>query len=335
MVVEKGSEKNTKQASDDLHALEKFILKSTCTGAPKQEGWQAGVINDSDGRRSIHVVVFPTADFEQAMQMVGAQSTGQSKTGICVAATGGGAQRHKTEMQELMDVSVHMVNELQAVSLGWQLSAAWQNAKQEGLALVCNVGTGVSMISIGPDGTFERVGGSGLGGATFWGLARRLTAYRDFNAAVRAAHASGDASRVDTLVGDIYGVETSREIGMPADLVAGFLGKLDSQSASDADVVAALLRMVTNNLGQLAVYQARAMGVDTVWFTGGFFQQRPHGLGDAGAGADASDDEAGVVQQAVAEAVAFWSGGKVEARFPADAPLLGALGAVAASEGTA
>ncbi|KAJ2703100.1 hypothetical protein FB645_004034 [Coemansia sp. IMI 203386] len=323
-MVDKGSEKSTKQASSDLHVLEKFIVKSTCAEAPVRDGWQAGVIGGNDGRRAIHVVVFPTADFEQAMQLVCAQDAAQGRAAICVAATGGGALRHKAEMQDRMNVHIHMVNELNAVSLGWQQSVAQADAAQA-RSLVCNVGTGVSMISIGKDGAFERVSGSGLGGATFWGLAKRLTAYTDFDTAVLAAHASGDARRVDTLVGDIYGVETSKEIGMPADLVAGFLGKLGSQDASDADLVAALLRMIASNLGQLAVFQARAMGVDTVWFTGGFFQQRPHGLGNA------DDGGAGVVRQAMVEAVGFWSGGTIEARFPPDASLLGALGAVAAS----
>ncbi|KAJ2316246.1 hypothetical protein GGI00_007045 [Coemansia sp. RSA 2681] len=109
---------------------------------------------------------------------------------------------------------------------------------------------------------------------------------------------------------------------MPADLVAGFLGKLGADDATDADVVAALLRMVTNNLGQLAVFQARLMGVSEVWFTGGFVQSA----------SEATEGSAGrIVRQAVTRAVAFWSAGAIRARFPPDALLLGALGAVAIS----
>ncbi|KAJ1723966.1 hypothetical protein LPJ53_001722 [Coemansia erecta] len=339
---------NTPNPEDyDRHAIESFILRWT-SAKPDEvpSGWQAQVIRRksrqiskdhvvSDKGIVLRILVFPTANLEQVVSMIAAQRPSERHIGrIRVAATGGGALRFRHDLETKLDIDMEMVNELKAVSYGW-----WSDVQDADTvtypALLCNVGTGVSMISVDKDGGFERVSGSGLGGATFWGLAKRMTKFSSFNECILAAHREGDAGRADTLVGDIYGVKTSKEIGMPADLVAGFLGKADSENITDSDIAAALLRMVTNNLGQLVVFQARAMGIGSVWFTGGFFQQHVADV-NRDAGTSSASDSApvasvgSIVQNAASEAVNFWSAGKIQPLFSPDASILGALGAVAA-----
>ncbi|KAJ2910749.1 hypothetical protein GGI21_000542 [Coemansia aciculifera] len=271
---------------------------------------------DGEHERVVYALWFSISDFPQFAERVKKDRESKTMHTVRVAATGGGALRLLKEIEEMLGVELVIVDELKALTSGWRVDAG-ESAKYP--ALVCNVGTGVSLVSVGAAlGVYERVSGSGIGGATFWGLVRRLTQFTSFSDAVVAAAHSGDPGRADTLVGDIYGVETSKAIGMPADLVAGFLGKLETGNATDADVVAALLRMVTSNLGQLAVFQARLMGASEVWFTGGFVEA-------------ASEAAKNTVHQAIVEAVSFWSAGAIQTKFPPDALLLGALGAVASS----
>ncbi|KAJ2818489.1 hypothetical protein FBU31_005854, partial [Coemansia sp. 'formosensis'] len=281
---------------------------------------------DSEHERVVYALWFLTSDFAKFAKRVKEDRELQPTHTIRVVATGGGALRLQTEIEDALGVELVMVEELKALTNGWRVDAESFSDSEGPVAypaLVCNVGTGVSLVSVGAaHDDYERVSGSGIGGATFWGLVQRLTQFTSFSEAVTAAELSGDPGQADTLVGDIYGVENSKAIGMPADLVAGFLGKLWTGKATNADVAAALLRMVTSNLGQLAVFQARLMGVNEVWFTGGFVQST----------SKRSEDNTGrIVRQAIARAVSFWSAGAIHTRFPPDALLLGALGAVATS----
>ncbi|KNC73643.1 hypothetical protein SARC_13798, partial [Sphaeroforma arctica JP610] len=47
--------------------------------------------------------------------------------------------------------------------------------------LLVNIGSGVSMIKISGPQEYERIGGTCLGGGTFWGLCSLLTHARDFD----------------------------------------------------------------------------------------------------------------------------------------------------------
>lgn len=54
------------------------------------------------------------------------------------------------------------------------------------------------------DSSYERIGGTSLGGGTFWGLGTLLTGARGFDQLLDLA-SSGDHRNVDLLVKDIYG----------------------------------------------------------------------------------------------------------------------------------
>ncbi|KAJ2004044.1 hypothetical protein GGI04_002734 [Coemansia thaxteri] len=315
-----------------VHPLAAFIRGYTQPGPGQHQclpvGWSARKAAagptaqwlEQIGATSLHALVLPTPELPSIIEQIATRSPDVAGR-IQVAATGGGAIKFRADIEAKLNVDFVAVDELKATVSGWRAEAeelAGGEDATEYPALICNVGTGVSLVRVDDaQGTYERVSGSGIGGATFWGLVRRLTQFPSFDDAVCAARQSGDPGKADMLVGDIYGAEASAAIGLPPDLVAGFLGKLGADNLTDADVSAALLRMVASNLGQLAVFQARLMGVATVWFTGGFVMSA--GEPPVGAGS--------VVRHAVAEAVSFWSANKVCAKFPHDAQMLGALGA--------
>lgn len=90
--------------------------------------------------------------------------------------------------------------------------------------LLVNIGSGVSMIKVSGPRQFERVGGTHLGGGTFWGIMSLLTGARTFDDMLAMADV-GDNSGVDMLVGDIYGMDYSK-IGLKSTAIASTFGKV-------------------------------------------------------------------------------------------------------------
>ena len=97
--------------------------------------------------------------------------------------------------------------------------------------LYVSIGSGVSILEVhaGSDGVtrYRRVGGSSVGGSTFWGLVRLLTSCSTFDEVIRLTQ-SGTSSNVDMLVGDIYGGDCDA-IGLKGDVIAASFGKVAMQ----------------------------------------------------------------------------------------------------------
>jgi type II pantothenate kinase len=90
--------------------------------------------------------------------------------------------------------------------------------------LLVNIGSGVSMIKVSGPKQFQRVGGTHLGGGTFWGIMSMLTGARTFDDMLAMAD-RGDNSGVDMLVGDIYGMDYGK-IGLKSTAIASTFGKV-------------------------------------------------------------------------------------------------------------
>lgn len=90
--------------------------------------------------------------------------------------------------------------------------------------LLVNIGSGVSMIKVSGPRDFQRVGGTSLGGGTLWGLLSLLTGARTFDDMLGMAE-RGDNSKVDMLVGDIYGTDYGK-IGLKSTTIASSFGKV-------------------------------------------------------------------------------------------------------------
>jgi len=133
------------------------------------------------------------------------------------------------------------------------------NGKSEGF-LVVNIGSGVSFVDCDGKGSYVRVGGSSLGGATFFGLVTMLCNVDKFDDALNLA-ADGDSTMVDLLVGDIYsetGESNKRleDLGLRASTLAASFGKLaTSKAARDKvrkeDLALACLIMIALNLAAM------------------------------------------------------------------------------------
>ncbi len=199
--------------------------------------------------------------------------------------------------------------------------------------LLVNIGSGVSMLKVTGPRTFERVGGTSLGGGTLWGLLSMLTGARTFDAMLEQA-GQGDNTRVDMLVGDIYGQDYGK-IGLKSTTIASSFGRVfkmkkDAEAAAlaasgqpvadgqalprgegftDGDVARSLLYAVSNNIGQIAYLQSQIHNLSDIYFGGSFIRGHRQTM------------------NTLSYAIKFWSKGAKQAYFLRHEGYLGAVGA--------
>ena len=187
--------------------------------------------------------------------------------------------------------------------------------------LLVTIGTGVSILRVDGPRKHERISGSTIGGGTYWGLIRLLTSVDNFSSVIQLAE-KGDPSKVDMMVGDIYGSnpEALDKLGLREDLVASSFGKLvakedPAEGLKEEDLARALLLMVTNNIGQVAYLNAQLHKTTRIYFVGNFLRANM------------------LSQRRLSFAIDYWSKGKMEALFLEHEGYFGALGAFLLSQG--
>ncbi|KAJ3310341.1 Pantothenate kinase 4 [Boothiomyces sp. JEL0838] len=180
--------------------------------------------------------------------------------------------------------------------------------------MLVNIGSGVSIIKVTSDETYERISGTSLGGGTLWGLLGLLTDAKDYDEML-AMSKLGDNKNVDMLVGDIYGGDYSK-IGLKSTTIASSFGKVikvppaeRKSKFAQEDISASLLYLVSNNIGQIAYLNAQAHGIQRIYFSGFFISGHP------------------ITMNTLSYAIAFWSKGKIKAQFLRHEGYLGAVGA--------
>lgn len=198
--------------------------------------------------------------------------------------------------------------------------------------LLVNIGSGVSMIQVSGPQQYERVGGTSLGGGTFWGILSLLTGARTFDEMLKMAE-EGDNSGVDMLVGDIYGAGYSK-IGLKSTTIASTFGKVfkmkrvaernaedgeglehaDSEDKAKVgsfrveDMSKSLLFAISNNIGQIAYLTAEKHGLRDIYFGGSFIRGHTQTM------------------NTLSYAIKFWSKGEKQAYFLRHEGYLGAVG---------
>lgn len=206
--------------------------------------------------------------------------------------------------------------------------------------LLVNIGSGVSFLKVSGPRTYERVGGTSLGGGTLWGLLSLLTGARTFDDMLDMAD-RGDNSKVDMLVGDIYGTDYGK-IGLKSTTIASSFGKVfrmkrEAESAAEdsgnaphvphagevppeegedgnqafnrADISRSLLYAISNNIGQLAHLHSQTHNLSHIYFGGSFIRGHRQTI------------------NTLSYAIKFWSHGRKQAYFLRHEGYLGAVGA--------
>ncbi|KAJ4973426.1 hypothetical protein NE237_006600 [Protea cynaroides] len=252
-----------------------------------------------------------------------------------IKATGGGAYKFADLFKERLGVSLDKEDEMDCLVAG--ANFLLKTIRHEAFThvegqkefvqidhndlypyLLVNIGSGVGMIKVDGEGNFQRVSGTNVGGGTYWGLGRLLTKCKSFDELLELSQ-RGDNSKIDMLVGDIYGGLDYSKIGLSASTIASSFGKAiyENKELEDyrpEDISLSLLRMISYNIGQIAYLNALRFGIKRIFF-GGFFI-RGHAY----------------TMDTISFAVHFWSKGETKAMFLRHEGFLGALGAFMSNE---
>ncbi|KAM0965202.1 hypothetical protein ACFX2C_021142 [Malus domestica] len=264
------------------------------------------------------------------LRLTGSEQRGASGSAKCVIkATGGGAFKYADLFKEKLGISLDKADEMDCLVAGanFLLKAVhpeaftYMGGQKEFVKidhddlypyLLVNIGSGVSMIKVDGPGKFERVSGTNVGGGTFWGLGKLLTKCKNFDELLELSH-RGNNRVIDMLVGDIYGGMDYTKIGLVSTAIASSFGKAisDNKELEDykpEDISRSLLRMISNNVGQISYLNALRFGLKRIFFAGFFIRGHAYTM------------------DTIAVAVHFWSKGEAKAMFLKHEGFLGALG---------
>ncbi|KAH0607479.1 uncharacterized protein H6S33_002513 [Morchella sextelata] len=271
---------------------------------------------------------------------------------LYVMATGGGAFKFYDEIKEALGVEIYREDEMECLIIGLDFFITeipeevftYSEANPMAFAaprpdiypyLLVNIGSGVSMIKVSGPQQYTRIGGSSLGGGTLWGLLSLLTQAKSFDEMLGMAEC-GDNTKVDMLVGDIYGGGYGK-VGLKSNTIASSFGKVfkkkregeqaaaegeaegaDGEGAEkekggprfrEEDISRSLLYAVSNNIGQIAYLQAQNHGLEHIYFGGSFIRGHRQTM------------------NTLSYAIKFWSQGEQKAYFLRHEGYLGAVGA--------
>ncbi|XP_073459107.1 4'-phosphopantetheine phosphatase [Aquarana catesbeiana] len=245
-----------------------------------------------------------------------------------IKATGGGAYKFKDLIEKKLGLKVDKEDEMTCLIKGCNF--VLKNIPHEAFVyvrhadpefrfqtthpnifpyLLVNIGSGVSIVKVETEDKFERIGGSSIGGGTFWGLGALLTKTKKFDELLQLA-AKGQHTNVDMLVKDIYG-GAYQILGLTGDLIASSFGKsaTTDKEFSKEDMAKSLLHMISNDIGQLACLYAKQHNLSQVYFGGFFIRGHP------------------VTMHTITYSINFFSKGEVQALFLRHEGYLGAIGA--------
>ncbi|XP_063799161.1 4'-phosphopantetheine phosphatase isoform X2 [Pseudophryne corroboree] len=245
-----------------------------------------------------------------------------------IKATGGGAYKFKDLLEKKLGLKVDKEDEMTCLIKGCNF--VLKNIPHEAFVyvkhadpefrfqtthpnifpyLLVNIGSGVSIVKVDTEDKFERIGGSSIGGGTFWGLGALLTKTKKFDELLQLA-AKGQHTNVDMLVKDIYG-GAYQILGLTGNLIASSFGKSATadKEFSKEDMAKSLLHMISNDIGQLACLYAKQHNLYQVYFGGFFIRGHP------------------VTMHTISYSINFFSKGEVQALFLRHEGYLGAIGA--------
>lgn len=131
-------------------------------------------------------------------------------------------------------------------------------------AIVVSMGTGTALVHAKKDGTFEYLGGTGVGGGMLSGLGKRFLGISKTENLIELAK-GGNLKNVDLRVSDI----TSNDVhpDLCPELTASNFGRI-KDGATNADIALGLINMIVETVAMLAVFAARSSGLSDIVLTG-------------------------------------------------------------------
>uniref|UniRef100_A0A667ZXY3 4'-phosphopantetheine phosphatase n=1 Tax=Myripristis murdjan TaxID=586833 RepID=A0A667ZXY3_9TELE len=274
----------------------------------------------------LHFIKFENAYIETCLDFIKDHLV-NTETKV-IKATGGGAHKFKDLIEKKLGLKVDKEDEMTCLIKGCNFvlknipheafvyakhadsEFRFQNTHPDIFPyLLVNIGSGVSIVKVESEDKFERIGGSSIGGGTFWGLGALLTKTKRFDELLQLA-SKGQHTSVDMLVKDIYGGSYG-SLGLTGDLIASSFGKSATadKDFSKEDMAKSLLHMISNDIGQLACLYAKLHNLSRVYFGGFFIRGHP------------------VTMHTITYSINFFTKGEVQALFLRHEGYLGAIGA--------
>ena len=130
-------------------------------------------------------------------------------------------------------------------------------------AIVVSMGTGTALVKATANAAPEYLGGTGVGGGTLCGLARKMLGVNDIESIVELA-ADGDLSHVDLRVCDITRKDLKE---MSSELTAANFGNV-SDLATMSDLALGLTNMIFESVAMLALFASRQKNIKNIVLTG-------------------------------------------------------------------
>lgn len=295
---------------------------------------------------TLHFLLFSSSDFEKAFKFW--RENGLLHSGEEITSTGGGSYKYEYLMRRNIKCQLVKVDEFKSLLWGLDFllrnvpdecycyetpinppdndaSLGWPNSnklykdfsKTAYPYILCNIGSGVSIIKVMGPNRYDRVSGSCIGGGTFIGLCRLLcggSILESFTQAKAFQMAKdGDSTNVDFTVADIYGGEY-KAFNLAADTVASAFGKVatipELKDVRSADVASSLLVMTATNIAQLAYLSAVQHELTRIVFCGNFLRHKSN-----------------KASRSIARSINYWSKGTMKAYFMKHEGYMGAMGA--------
>ncbi|MGB9718373.1 MAG: BadF/BadG/BcrA/BcrD ATPase family protein [Thermoproteota archaeon] len=175
---------------------------------------------------------------------------GCSLKDVDVLAIAGG--RSSQLPDSILGLRVVKVNEIVAAGTGGVVLTGLSEA------LVVSMGTGTALIEVRENGRrIRHIGGTGVGGGTLLGLARKMLGISSISILVEMAE-KGDSRRVDLAVGDIVG----DGIGiLSPEMTASNLGRVGDTSSPE-DLAAGITNLVGEVVASVAFLAASKLQLE-------------------------------------------------------------------------
>jgi type II pantothenate kinase len=157
---------------------------------------------------------------------------------------------------ELFGIPTYKTGEIEAIGIGGMFQARRENI------IIANIGTGTAIIEA-RRGRIAHICGSGVGGGTILGLAKKMLGTTNFNGIMDLA-GGGNLRQVDLLLEDIMDNDLSF---LNKEATASNFGKL-RDTAQREDLALGILNMVYQVIGMLSVFAARSKNLNSVLVTG-------------------------------------------------------------------
>ncbi|MBW3696755.1 hypothetical protein EK599_13735 [Vibrio sp. T187] len=188
-----------------------------------------------------------------------------------IALTGGGARN----LSEMLSHECLLVPESSAWGIGSLELAALSGSCVKQPYIVASLGSGVLIVKV-EDDVSQRIGGSSFGGSTLSALISLSTGVDEYSEYCEIAN-EGNRENIDLFVSDVY---PQGGFEVPGKITAQSLGKIvpnkRTAKPSDADVIASLLTMFSENVSTLCTALAQNHGVNTICFGGSILKNNSY-----------------------------------------------------------